>query len=165
MMQQPNARNCFVCGVGNQYGLRMRFFENEDEVHAEYSVPERFQGYPGIAHGGVIAAMLDEVGSRTFFRGDPPRFVVTAKMKVRFRRPVPIGVQLRIVGKQVADHGRVCRAQSQVYHPDGTLLAEADLTLTEVPPEFFGGFSAMEEQGWRMYGEEFFQDQQEDDSA
>lgn len=162
MQQQPNAKHCFVCGVNNPYGLRMRFFETEnEEVHARYSIPERFQGYPGIAHGGVIAAMLDEVGSRTFFRGSPPRLVVTAKMSVRYRRPVPVGVPLRLVGKKVADGGRVCQAHGQIYHPDGSLLAEADLTLTEVPPQFFGGFSTMEEEGWRVYPEEFFEEQQE----
>jgi uncharacterized protein (TIGR00369 family) len=130
----------------------MCFYDTEaDEVVANYTVPVQFQGYPGIAHGGIIAAMLDEVASRTYFRGVPPRLVVTAKMVVRYRRPVPVGVELRLVGKPVSDNGQVCRALGQIFHPDGTLLAEADLTLAEVQPEFFGEFPPAEEQGWRVY--------------
>lgn len=151
---QPSSKNCFVCGVENPSGLHMRFYETEtDEVLANYTIPAQFQGYPGIAHGGIIAAMLDEVGSRTFFRGDPPRLVVTAKMNVRYRRPVPTGVELRLTGKRVSDNGRVCLASGQIYHPDGSLLAEAELTLVEVQPDFFGGFGPAEEQGWRVYPE------------
>ena len=57
--KQPNSKHCFVCGVENDNGLKMTFYTVGDGiVEAEYVVPERFQGYPGVVHGGIIASML-----------------------------------------------------------------------------------------------------------
>jgi hypothetical protein len=51
---QPNSRHCFVCGLENQFGLKLRFYETgPGEVTAEYTVPDQFQGYPGLVHGGI----------------------------------------------------------------------------------------------------------------
>lgn len=63
--RQPNSRHCFVCGVENPHGLHLTFKQTApDEVTVEYTVPEHFQGYPGVVHGGIVAAMLDEVAGR-----------------------------------------------------------------------------------------------------
>ena len=68
---QPNSLKCFVCGLENPYGLHLRFFDSEPgEVIAEVTVPEQFQGYPGIVHGGIIAAMLDEAAGRSQMGND-----------------------------------------------------------------------------------------------
>jgi len=65
MNKQPSSRHCFVCGVENSAGLHMSFYDVQPGVvEAQYTVPVHFQGYPGITHGGVISAMLDEVGGR-----------------------------------------------------------------------------------------------------
>lgn len=59
MKKQPNSEMCFVCGRKNPVGLYMRFHDNgETEVVSKFTVPEHYQGYPGIVHGGVLAAML-----------------------------------------------------------------------------------------------------------
>ena len=59
MKKQPNSDHCFVCGRRNPHGLYMTFYDNaRDEVCSTYSVPDEYQSYPGIVHGGVIAAML-----------------------------------------------------------------------------------------------------------
>ncbi len=72
---QPNSQHCFVCGVSNPFGLHLRFFETApDEVTAYVTLPDHFQGYPGITHGGIIAAMLDEVAGRSHMgAGENPR--------------------------------------------------------------------------------------------
>lgn len=156
MKQQPNSLNCFVCGVENDSGLHMRFFEtNSDpvEVAAEYTVPERFQGYPGIVHGGIVASMLDEVTSRTIFRGDPPRLVVTGKLSVRYRKPVPVATQLRLTGRVIEDKGKVIKVSGEIAGPDGEILAEADAVLFEVNPEFLGEVS-IDQQTWKVFPNE-----------
>ena len=76
MNSQPNSEICFVCGRSNPVGLYMRFEDDGDgdgegEVISQYTVPERYQGYPGIVHGGILAAMLDEVVGRVSMVGDP----------------------------------------------------------------------------------------------
>ncbi len=154
MNQQPSSLNCFVCGVENKFGLHIHFYETgPDEVTAEYTVPNQHQGYPGIVHGGIVATMLDEVSSRTVFRGDPPRLVVTARLALRYRKPVPVGVPLKLVGRLLEDKGHVCRVSGAVYGPDDALLAESDATLFEVASSFFEGFATLEDQGWKVYPE------------
>ena len=160
--RQANARSCFVCGVENHAGLQMVFYQTgPDEVSADYSVPVQFQGYPGLTHGGIVAAMLDEVASRVFMSGDPPRLMVTAKMNIRYRKPVPVGVKLHLVGKAQSDNGRVGKALGQVFDPAGNLLAEAALTVVEVKSDFFGAVPPEEAEGWRVYPEEGPQEENE----
>nr|MBN1229255.1 PaaI family thioesterase [Anaerolineae bacterium] len=87
---QPNSKYCFVCGLESPVGLKLRFTDNGvDAVRAIHMVPDKFQGYPGVVHGGVVAAMLDETGGRAVMIGNPNRFFMTAKMEIRYRQPVP----------------------------------------------------------------------------
>jgi uncharacterized protein (TIGR00369 family) len=153
MNRQPVSYNCFVCGVENEAGLRMNFFETDTDpvqVVTEYTVPTRYEGYPGVVHGGIVAAMLDEVTSRTIFRGDPPRLVVTAKLSIRYRKPVPIETPLRLTGRVVKDKGRVITVAGEIFGPGDVLLAEGEATLVEVDSEFFGDASVDSER-WRLY--------------
>jgi acyl-coenzyme A thioesterase PaaI-like protein len=86
-MKQPNSRYCFGCGVENSYGLGLRFYEiGPAKLEAEYTVPDHFQGYPGIVHGGIVATMLDEVLGRVVMIGDHSRFMMTARLEVRYRK-------------------------------------------------------------------------------
>ncbi len=152
---QPSASHCFVCGVENRFGLHIRFYDTApDEVMAEISIPAQYQGYPGIVHGGIIAAMLDEVASRVYFRGEPPRVVVTGKLNVRYRKPVPVETPLRLVGRGVEDKGKICLAKGEVWSMAGELLAEADVTAFEVPMNFLEGYSPVSADDWRIYPEQ-----------
>jgi hypothetical protein len=48
---------CFVCGRSNPVGLYMQFYDDGDlEVVSEYTIPTHYQGYPGVAHGGVLSS-------------------------------------------------------------------------------------------------------------
>ena len=70
--KQPNSRNCFVCGVENTYGLNLSFYSTKlGEVTVETVVPDRFQGYPGVVHGGIVASLVDEVLGRAHMGEDP----------------------------------------------------------------------------------------------
>lgn len=157
MNQQPSSKNCFVCGVENPIGLHIRFFETDAdpvEVRAEVVVPAQYQSYPGVVHGGIVATMLDEVTSRTIFRGDPPRIVVTANLSVRYRKPVPIEIPLRLSGRVLQDKGKIIKVAGDISAPDGTKLAEAEAVVVEVDPVFFGEFS-LDAQGWKVYPKEY----------
>ncbi len=134
--KQPNSKHCFVCGRENPYGLHLAFYETAPgEVMVEYTVPERYQGYPGVVHGGVVAAMLDEVIGRVHMGGDPPRFLFTARLEVRYRKNVPTCQPLRIIGHAGKSRERSAVATGEIYGPDGDLLAEAEGVLVNVPAE------------------------------
>jgi acyl-coenzyme A thioesterase PaaI-like protein len=151
---QPNSRHCFVCGLANPNGLQLRFYQTEpDEVTADYTVPEHFQGYPGVVHGGIVAAMLDEVTGRAHMGGDPPRFMYTARLDIRYRKNVPVGQPLHLVGRAGKSRGRTATSHAMIYGPDGVLLAEADALLVDLPDESLER-ADLEALGWKVYEED-----------
>ncbi len=153
---QPNALQCFVCGLANSFGLHLRFYNTEPgKVVAEYTVPEQYQGYPGVVHGGIVAAMLDETAGRShMYNGSKdnvssPRFMYTAKLEIRYRHNVPIGRQLRLVGTAGKSKGRMAYASAQLFDGD-QLLAEADALLIDIPAETLSGVD-LDSSGWKVY--------------
>jgi uncharacterized protein (TIGR00369 family) len=150
MNKQPNSNYCFVCGRENPRGLYMTFYDNgRDEVYAEHVIPSDYQGYPGIVHGGVQAAMLDEIVGRVAMIGDHHRFMMSVKLEVKYRRPVPVETPLRCVGRLVRLQGRLGQAVGEIILPDGTLATEAVLTLADLPTDLRarGNLEAL---GWRV---------------
>lgn len=156
-IKQPNSKNCFVCGLENPFGLKLKFFITAPgEVTAEYTVPEQYQGYPGIVHGGVVASMLDEVLGRVHMNEgdlDRTRFMYTARMTVRYRQHVPIGVPLRIVGRAQKSKSFSATSIATLYGPEGEVLAEAEGLLVDVPDEVLES-ADIEALGWRIYPDE-----------
>jgi acyl-coenzyme A thioesterase PaaI-like protein len=146
---------CFICGLENPVGLKLRIYEVEaGVVETTYTAPEHFQGYPGVLHGGIIAAMLDEISGRAFV-GTPenPRFMFTAKLEVKYRKNVPIGKPLRIVGKAVQDKGRSAEGWAGIYDAESNeLLAEGSAIYVNVPQEKLDSAN-QQESGWRVYPE------------
>ena len=152
MQKQPNSKMCFVCGVENPVGLHLKIYlTGPGEIETSYTAPEHFQGYPGVLHGGIVAALLDEISGRALM-GDPsaPRFMFTGKLEVKYRKNVPVGVPLRIVGKALKSRSKMGEGWAGIYDPDGSLLAEATALHIDVPPETFD-MSKLEELGWKIY--------------
>ena len=148
--RQPNSDNCFICGRGNPRGLYMTFYDNgQNEVQALHTVPEMYQGYPGIVHGGIVAAMLDEVVGRVAMIDDHHHFMFSVKLAVKYRHPVPTETPLRLVGRVVKLRGRLGKAVGEVRRMDGQLLAEAEMTLADVPVEIIAAAN-VEAPGWRI---------------
>jgi acyl-coenzyme A thioesterase PaaI-like protein len=149
--KQPNSSHCFVCGLENDFGLRMAFYETgPEEVTAEYTVPERYQGYPGVVHGGIVAAMLDEVVGRTAMIDDHTRFWVTAKMEIRYRNTVPIGEPLRLIGRLEKKRGRLTVASAELRLPDDSVAADVKAILADQVDTPISE-ADLEALGWRVY--------------
>jgi uncharacterized protein (TIGR00369 family) len=138
--KQPTSKNCFVCGRENPFGLHLDFYDTAPgETSAHVTLTERYQGYPGIVHGGIVAAMLDEVTGRVFMQTDPSRFMVTARLEIRYRKPVPVGEPLALVGHALKDGGRVAQATGQIRDTAGNVLAEAEAFYVTPPMELLTG--------------------------
>jgi acyl-coenzyme A thioesterase PaaI-like protein len=151
--RQPNSDFCFVCGRKNPRGLYMTFYDDGvGEVCSEYAVADDYQSYPGIVHGGVIAAMLDEVVGRVAMIGDHHHFMMSVKLEVKYRHPVPTETPLRIVGWVVRLRGRLGKAVGSVLLPDGTVAAEAEMTLADVPADIVAA-ADLDALGWRLDSE------------
>ena len=153
---QPNSKMCFICGLENPVGLKLRVYEVEPGVvESRYTAPEHFQGYPGVLHGGIIATIIDEISGRAWMGTvDNPRFMYTARLEVVYRKNVPTGEPLRLVGKAGQDRGRSAESWAGIYHAEsGELLAEGTSVLVNIPPEKLEQVD-LEEMGWKMYPEE-----------
>jgi uncharacterized protein (TIGR00369 family) len=151
LRKQPNSRDCFVCGVENHYGLALAFYERgTGEVVCRVRLPDRYQGFPGLAHGGVLAAMLDEAAMRAAMAGDDQRFMLTARMTIHYRKPVPVGEPLELVGRLLKQSGRLSTAQAQLRLPDGSLAAEAEAVLVDYPDRL-GEADRLQALGWKVY--------------
>ncbi len=153
---QPNSKMCFLCGLENPVGLRLRIYEVEPGVvESTYTAPEHFQGYPGVLHGGIIATIIDEISGRALMGLiDSTRFMFTAKLEVKYRKNVPIGKPLKLVGKALQDKGYSAESWAGIYDAEnGELLAEGNTLLVNVPKDKFN-ITNLAEMGWKVYPEE-----------
>jgi acyl-coenzyme A thioesterase PaaI-like protein len=142
---------CFVCGLENGTGLRMKFYnEAPGRVRADWIAPDCYQGYPGHLHGGIAAAVLDEAAGRTVLSDDDNRLFVTMKMELRYRKPVPTNIPLVIRGEMIRDRGRVAETRAAICLPDGSAAVEAEVLIAETPGEMMD-VSELERIGWRVY--------------
>jgi len=151
--KQPNSRMCFVCGMKNIAGLRAFFYEQPDgTLLARFTGREEHQGYPGRMHGGVIAGIMDETIGRAIMVGRGPDeeiWGVTAELKLRFRRPVPLGVELTAVGRITRDTRLLFEGTGELLLPDGTVAVEAKGRYIKLPPEKAPDFDPEREE-WRV---------------
>lgn len=120
---QNISRDCMVCGVENDFGLKARFHETEDnEVIAVFTPRDFHQSYPNRTHGGITAAILDEtIGRAIMAGGDRNTFGVTVELTVQYKKPVPYGVELKAIGRITRDNGRIFEGTGEIFLPDGTL--------------------------------------------
>ncbi|MDD5569785.1 MAG: PaaI family thioesterase [Bacteroidales bacterium] len=79
--------NCFGCSPHHPFGLKMKFFEEGDEIVAFWEPDNLYQGWNNILHGGIQATLMDEIGSWAVFV-KLKTSGVTTKMEVRLKKPV-----------------------------------------------------------------------------
>lgn len=155
-IKQPNSKMCFICGLENPIGLHLHIYETEPGlVESKYMAPDHFQGYPGVLHGGIVAAIIDEIAGRSLMGSNPidPRFMFSAKMEVKFRKNVPIGKALKVIGKAGKSRSKSAEAWAGIYDAEtNELLAEGNVLLIDLPTEQFDR-SRLNELGWKVYPE------------
>jgi len=125
---------CFGCGVEHPTGLHMRMIGGDLEVQGSFTVTEHHQGAPGLAHGGVVAAAMDE--AMGFLLWLLKTLAVTARIEVDFRRPVPVGSTLELSGHVEREEGRKIFAV-MTGTVDGELAVEARALFLKVRVQHF----------------------------
>jgi acyl-coenzyme A thioesterase PaaI-like protein len=128
LKKQHISKMCFVCGVNNDFGLHAKFFETESrELVALISPSEQHQGYPGRMHGGIAATILDETIARSVCTGkDEQIWGVTIEFKTRFRKPVPLGQELKIIGRVTSEGNRFFEGTGEIVLPNGEIAVSAE---------------------------------------
>lgn len=99
--KQRNSRMCVICGLDNDAGVKAPFYVMEDSsVMTPFSYRDVHQSYPGRVHGGMITAMLDELGCRAYWAAyDEETLAVTMSLETKYKKPVPYDVPLIGTGK------------------------------------------------------------------
>lgn len=116
--------NCFACGTLNEHGLHLTLHVEPARSWTDVVLDRRFEGWDGIAHGGIICTILDEVMAWALVGAD--NWGLTARLSVDFRRPVEIGRPIRADGWITRSRRRVVDTAGRIVDPEtGTELATA----------------------------------------
>jgi uncharacterized protein (TIGR00369 family) len=129
VMLEPH--NCFACGTLNTHGLHLALHAGDDRCWTDVTLDPRFEGWEGMAHGGIICTILDEVMAWALV--DHDLWGVTARMTVEFKKPVPIGRPIHGEGRVTEVRRRIVQAQGTLTDQDGQLLARAEATFVGAP--------------------------------
>jgi len=130
-------QRCFVCGQRNPFGLHLVFRLEEDSVVADFQPREEHQGFPGVIHGGIVAALLDEALGRTSLLGNNQEWTMTGRLEVRYRHYVPYGPLLRVRARLGIERRRMMQASGVLTLADNesAVLAEAQGTFLPLAPQ------------------------------
>lgn len=131
MLRLEDQDTCFACGRQNPDGLQLPIVADDKSARLEkYVIPDKYQGWAGIVHGGIVATLLDEL---MVWAVKPKGYTtVTAEMSVRFRKPVLVNTEISGLGWITKDLGRIVYTQSRLVDRAGTVLAEATGKLWKV---------------------------------
>jgi len=122
--QERPPRLCYACGSANEHGLHMQFHREGERTVCDYTPCDFQQGYPGRMHGGVVSTLIDEAMGWAVYHA--AKWGATARLNVRFRKPVYLDRALRIEAWIVKDRARLIELRAEVRDAGGQLLAEGD---------------------------------------
>jgi uncharacterized protein (TIGR00369 family) len=137
LKNNPSLRKnfCFGCGKDNPDGMRLRFHHDQEsnQFIAHFRLGKKFTGPPRHAHGGVIAAVLDEAMSKP----SKPLGIMapTIQLTVTYLRPVPLGERLTVVGWEVRKKGRQHLRAAEIRNEAGEVLSAGKGTFLEIHAE------------------------------
>lgn len=122
--KHTNSCTCFACGSDNPSGLGMEFYDLEDGTLVSLvTLKSTHMSYPSTVHGGITATMLDEAMGRCTFHLEPDTWCVTLEMNVKYKKPVPYNVELRVTARVVENRPHVFICEGEVLLPDDSVAA------------------------------------------
>jgi len=151
LKKQHISKMCFVCGVKNDFGLHARFYETDtNELVALINPSEQHQGYPGRMHGGIATTILDETIARAICNGKEEQiWGVTLELKTKFRKPIPLGQEVKIIGRVISEGTRLFEGTGEIVLPNGDIAVSAEGKYMKVPIDRITDDQFLDEQ-WFM---------------
>lgn len=148
--KQHNCKMCMVCGLKNEFGLKASFYELEnDELVAVFKPIEEHQSYPGRLHGGIAAAILDETIGRAIMIKHETLFGVTVDLSLKYRQPVPLDQELRVVARITRDASRLFEGTGEILLANGKVAVSGNGKYWKMPMEQMTEFDPDEEE-WQV---------------
>ena len=151
LRKQKNSKMCLVCGLKNPYGLRSFFYELESgELLGVFTPMEEHQSYSGRLHGGIAAAILDEtIGRAIMMKYEEDYWGVTIEFTSRYKKPVPLDEELRVIGRITKDTRRIFEGTGEIILQDGSLAVEGYGKYIKLPLSKIADFDP-ETQEWKV---------------
>jgi uncharacterized protein (TIGR00369 family) len=134
--------NCFGCSPRNPHGLKLTFFRTPEGARTGCLLDTHLCGMEGIAHGGIVATLLDEVAAWAVIV-HAGRLGFTTDMNIRFVRPVPTGRLLAVEAQMVECGTKRARTRASVASELGDKLAEAQSNWTLMSPQVAARFTGL----------------------
>ena len=128
---------CFGCGTENEHGLGVRPHYQGNKVVGELNFAKRFQGGPGVVHGGAAAAFFDDLMGFVMIAHQRP--AVTAKLEMNYLRPIHLGLTLQAEAWLAGHDGRKSWAESVGFDEEGTTYVEARALFIPISSDHFAG--------------------------
>ncbi|MEX0800182.1 MAG: PaaI family thioesterase [Dehalococcoidia bacterium] len=135
-MQEPDDSPrhwCFGCGDANPEGLGIQFEVEGRRVLGKFQARREHQGFPRVAHGGIAAAVIDEAMGWAMYAAGA--WAMTARLEVKYRRPMPLHEPLEVTAEVVRDRGSWLEAEAQIRLVGGPLIAEGKAVFMRLPPD------------------------------
>jgi len=124
---------CFGCGLGNRFGLQIELEPAGDgALGGRFFVKQDHQGPQGLAHGGVLAAALDEAMSLAVHR---QALAFTARLEADLRGTAPVGTYVHVSARVERREGRKRWAVAELRDDQGALVAEGRALFVEPAEE------------------------------
>lgn len=144
--KQPNSKDCFVCGLENDFGLKSYFYELENgELIARFFPADQHQSYPGRLHGGISAAILDETLGRLIINHKGSGlWGVTLEFSMKFRKPVPLDQEVLVRARVTSENKRTFEGTAEIVLADGAVAVEGrgrylKMSLSNITEDDFQG--------------------------
>ncbi len=115
--------HCFVCGEENHVGLKISFSADDGQSRAVFTPDTRHQGYVGMTHGGILAAVLDE--AMIYAAASLGQWAATAELTVRYHLPAPTDRPLLLSGRVETQRRRLVECTAEARLETGELIASA----------------------------------------
>jgi acyl-coenzyme A thioesterase PaaI-like protein len=149
--KQENSKMCFLCGLKNSYGLKGAFYELENnEIVCIFTPAQEHQSYPGRLHGGITTAVLDEtIGRAIMMRSKEEVWGVTIEFTTRFKKQIPLGKELRVIGRITNETSRTFEGTGELLLPNGEVAATGFGKYLRMPLNKISDFDPLEQE-WKV---------------
>lgn len=129
----PEKYQCIGCSPFNPIGLKLEFWEDGEELYAEWEPQAHFVGWVDVLHGGIQATMLDEIGGWVVYVKCETAGVTTS-LDVKYRETVFTNTgKIILRAKLVERQKRIAKIRAQLFNADGKMCTEADISYFVFP--------------------------------
>ena len=126
---------CIVSGPINPMGIGMAVHREGEAMVADLTFGHAFEGAPRRAHGGVVAAVLDDIMGYVLSLQETPAY--TGELSIRYEGPAPVDTPLQARAWMERREGRKLWIAGTLAEADGPVFARAEGLFIAIPPERF----------------------------